>query len=179
MEARFPLHNAGVYLGAVRTGNGDVLPLAALTLPYSPEFEPRLDPKEGQKTLGQMARVTGGIERTAWDDVFDASRLRNRQIRELVIPLALLLLVLHVAEVGGRRLLLFAAANGRLRMVSLPRLRWARTPRPTSASDSIRTPSSPTPPAPAADPPPRVATPKPATSPLTRAKAKSRDRMGG
>jgi hypothetical protein len=179
MEARFPLHNAGVYLGAVRTGNGDVLPLAALTLPYSPEFEPRLDPKEGQKTLGQMARVTGGIERTAWDDVFDASRLRNRQIRELVIPLALLLLVLHVAEVGGRRLLLFAAANGRLRMVSLPRLRWARTPRPTSASDSVRTPSSPTPSAPAVVAPPRVAAPKPATSPLTRAKAKSRDRMGG
>jgi hypothetical protein len=126
-----------------------------------------------------MARVTGGIERTAWDDVFDASRLRNRQIRELVIPLALLLLVLHVAEVGGRRLLLFAAANGWLRTVSFPRLRWARTPGPRRASDPVRTPSSPAPPAPAADPPPRVTAPKPATSPLTRAKAKSRDRMGG
>ena len=96
-----------MYLGAVRLGTGEVLPLAPLSLPYSPEFEPRVDPEEGQKTLTEMARVTGGIERTAWDDVFNASRLRNRQVRDLVLPLTLLLLMLHVMEIAGRRLLLF------------------------------------------------------------------------
>ena len=80
-----------------------VLPLAPLTLPYSPEFEPRIDPSDGRNTLGQLARDSGGIERTEWDDVF-AGRLRHRQIRELVWPLALLLLALHVAEIAGRAL---------------------------------------------------------------------------
>ena len=63
-----------MYLGAVQLGTGAVLPLAPLSLPYSPEFEPRPDPEEGRKTLREIARVTGGIERTTWDDVFDASR---------------------------------------------------------------------------------------------------------
>ena len=89
-------------------GNNKVMPLSPLTLPYSPEFEPRQDPDEGRKTLAEMARITGGIDRTAWDDVFNASRLRDRQVRDLIIPLALMVLLLHIMEIGGRRLLLFA-----------------------------------------------------------------------
>ena len=58
-------------------GNNKVLPLSPLSLPYSPEFEPRTDPDEGKKALAEVARVTGGIDRTSWDDVFDASRLRD------------------------------------------------------------------------------------------------------
>ena len=64
------MQKPGVYLGAVRLGNGSVLPLAPITLPYSPEFEPRVDPKDGEQLLAQVARVTGGIDRTTWDDVF-------------------------------------------------------------------------------------------------------------
>jgi hypothetical protein len=148
-----------------------VLPLAPLSLPYSPEFEPRQDPKEGQTTLSEIARATGGIERTAWDDAFDASRLGNRQVRDLVIPLTLLLLLLHLAEIGGRRLLLFAAANAWLRAVRLPRL--PRLTRARSASPATKAEKA------AADLPQPSAPPKPAGSPLTRAKAKARDRMGG
>jgi hypothetical protein len=107
LEARFPLQKAGLYLGAVQLGTGTVLPLAPLSLPYSPEFEPRTDPEEGKKTLREIARVTGGAERTAWDDVFSARLLRNRQVKDLVIPLTLMLLLLHVTEIGGRRLLWF------------------------------------------------------------------------
>ena len=62
LEARFPLQKAGLYLGAVQLGTGTVLPLAPLSLPYSPEFEPRPDPEEGKKTLHEIARVTGGAE---------------------------------------------------------------------------------------------------------------------
>ncbi len=122
-----------------------------------------------------MARVTGGIERTTWDDVFNTAHLRSRQLRDLVIPLTLMLLVLHVAEIGGRRLLLFAAARGWLGTVRFPRLPggWTRAgSRPVVVSqdpDGEGAPSGET---------TRVAPPSPATSPLARAKAKARDRMG-
>jgi hypothetical protein len=110
LEARFPLRHTGVYVGAVEAAPGQVLPLPPLSLPYSPEFEPRTDPNEGRATLTEIARISGGGERTAWDDVFSARGLRNRQVRDLVLPLALILLCLHVVEIAGRRLLLFAAA---------------------------------------------------------------------
>jgi hypothetical protein len=86
--------------GAVQLGTNAVLPLAPLSLPYSPEFEPRSDLDEGRKTLREIARITGGVERTTWDDVFTSTRVRNRQVRDLVMPLTLMLLVLHVVEIG-------------------------------------------------------------------------------
>jgi hypothetical protein len=174
LEARFPVQKAGMYLGAVQLGNGTVLPLAPLSLPYSPEFEPREDPKEGPKTLGEIARITGGVERTAWDDVFDVRRLRSRQVRDLVLPLVLLLLVVHVIEIGGRRWLLFDAARGWLRTVRFRPLRRRASAGPARGHDVV--PSAlPTPTSIASS---GAAPPKPATSPLARAKAKARDRMG-
>lgn len=177
MEARFPIQKAGMYLGAVRLGSGAVLPLAPLSLPYSPEFEPRHDPEEGRKTLAEIARISGGVERVTWDDVFRRAGLRSRQVRDLVIPLTLLLLVLHVAEVAGRRLLLFAAIGKWWHSVRLPRLRWRvrrRSPEVSAAPSS----------APTTSPASRSAAtgkapvpPKPAVSPLARAKAKARGRM--
>ena len=169
MEARFPLQSAGAYLGAVQLAGGDVLRLAPLSLPYSPEFEPRADANEGQKTLQEIARVTGGIERTTWNDAFDARQLRNREVRDLVIPLTLLVLLLHVGEIAGRRLLWFAAANVRLRALRWPRRSW-RSRRPPLPRTPAATPESP-----AAAPP--AAPPKAAVSPLARAKAKARDRL--
>jgi Mg-chelatase subunit ChlD len=169
LEARFPVQKAGMYLGAVQLGTGAVLPLAPLSLPYSPEFEPRPDPGEGLKTLREIARVTGGVERTTWDDAFDVTQFRNRQVRDLVIPLTLTLLFLHVAEIGGRRLLLFAAARGWLRTLKFPTLRRARSRPAVVSADRQGAPSGET---------PRVAPPKPAASPLARAKAKARDRLG-
>jgi uncharacterized membrane protein/Mg-chelatase subunit ChlD len=181
LEAQFPIQRAGLYLGAVQLGSGGVLPLAPLSLPYSPEFEPRADPTEGAKTLAEIARISGGRERLAWDDVFDARRLRNRQVRDLVIPIALVLLVLHVAEIAGRRLLWFAAANAWLRRLRMPRLAtvWRRRRAPAPASTPAReAPSAaPAPPSSSGIDQPAAPPPKPAVSPLARAKAKARDRM--
>jgi hypothetical protein len=177
LEARFPIQKTGIYLGAIDLGNNKVLPLAPLSLPYSPEFEPRQDPDEGRKTLAEMARVTGGIDRTSWDDVFNASRLRDRQVRDLIIPLALAVLLLHVFEIGGRRLLLFAAAQSRLRGVKMPRLRRPMRVPPFEETPTVVKPSKAAPPpdpAPVASPP--TATPRPTVSPLARAKARARDR---
>jgi Mg-chelatase subunit ChlD len=178
LEARFPVQKAGLYLGAVQLGGGEVLPLAPLTLPYSPEFEPRADPSEGVKTLRDIARLTGGVERTSWDGVFSASGLRHREVRDLVIPIVAALLLLHVFEIAGRRLLLFAAANARLRALRLPRFtreRRAGVPAtvPTSAAPPVPPPSA----VPGAEPPRPAPPPAPATSPLARAKSKARDRM--
>jgi len=179
LEARFPLQKAGLYLGAVQLGTGAVLPLAPLSLPYSPEFEPRPDPAEGRKTLNEIARVTGGIERTTWEDVFDASRLRNRQVRDLVIPLTLLLLALHMIEISGRRLLLFIAAREWLRHVRFPSVRLPRR-RPKREGEPQAKSASPAPASTDAsvDVATPAAVPKPALSPLARAKAKARNRMG-
>ena len=171
LEARFPVQRTGLYLGAVDLGNRKILPLAPLSLPYSPEFEPRPDANEGKKTLVEMARVSGGIDRTAWDDVFNASRLRDRQVRDLIVPLALLVLLLHMAEIAGRRLLLFAFAEGWLGGVRLPNWRRpARVPKAEPEPVTEKRPKAPATSAPAAPP-------RPAVSPLARAKARAKDRI--
>jgi Mg-chelatase subunit ChlD len=174
LEARFPLQSSGIYLGAVRLGTGEVLPLPPLTLPYSPEFEPRSDPGEGRAALAEMARLTGGAERTTWDDVFRASGSRDRQMRDLVIPLTAILLALHLLEIGGRRLLLFAAIRGWMQTLAIPRPRIAWMRRPGAAVPASRSAQSDPSPPPAPPPP---APPQPIASPLARAKAKARSRM--
>ena len=172
LEGRFPVQKTGLYLGAVDLGNRKILPLAPLSLPYSPEFEPRVDPDEGKKTLAEMARVSGGIDRTSWDDVFNASRLRDRQVRDLIVPLALMVLLLHVTEIAGRRLMLFALAQARLRNVRLPQ--WRR-PSPVEAPPEVLKPAKPArAPQPVATP--AAPQPRPAVSPLARAKARAKDR---
>ena len=179
LEARFPMHKPGVYVGAVRLGKSDVLPIAPITLPYSPEFEPRVDPAEGRQLLSQVARATAGLERTTWSDLFFSSRLRSRQIRELIVPLALTLLLLHVLEIAGRRLLLFAAAQSWIRTLSWPAWRWP-TRRPMRAPQPARARTSPAANAPApmpVVPASPAAKAKPKTSALERAKGKARDRM--
>jgi hypothetical protein len=178
LEARFPLEKAGLYLGAVQLGTGTVLPLAPLSLPYSPEFEPRTDPDEGKKTLQEIARVTGGAERTTWDDVFSARLLRNRQVKDLVIPLTLMLLLLQVTEIAGRRLLWFQTARAWLNGLKMPPLRRRPLPQPAPARVVSGTAPSPGSGAgePAPDPSRRSA--KREGGPLERAKKKARNRMG-
>jgi hypothetical protein len=93
--------------------------------------------------------------------------------------------MLHVAEIGGRRLLLFAAARGFLARRPAPvqggwlrRMRFRRVDRDTAAASAARPPSADQPPsAPVAVHPARVAPSDPAASPLARAKAKARGRM--
>ena len=190
LEARFPLQSAGLYLGAVQLGTGTVLPLAPLSLPYSPEFEPRTDPQEGKKTLQEIARVTGGAERTAWNDVFSARLLRNRQVRDLVIPLALMLLLLHMTEIAGRRLLWFQTARAWLDGLEMPRLR-RRPLQPPPAPVAISSTTAPPPGSGATElaPDPSGRLVRRSSSeggsskgegggPLERAKKKARNRMG-
>ena len=60
LEARAPLSSEGAYRPVLRTGKGRFLRLPAVTLPYSPEFEPRLTPDEGERTLRELVRTAEG-----------------------------------------------------------------------------------------------------------------------
>jgi hypothetical protein len=115
-----------------------------------------------------MARISGGAERTVWDGVFNASLLRQREVRDLVIPLALMLLLLHLMEIAGRRLYFFAAANTWLGSLRMPKLRLPAKRGVAKPNEPAATPREPT---------PVVPPPKPIESPLSRAKARARDRI--
>jgi hypothetical protein len=96
----------------------------------------------------------------------------------LIIPPALTLLILHVLEIAGRRLLLFGAAQEWLRTLSLPRWRWpSRNPAPAPATGSVAM-SKPEQAASSSASVQPARTPKSKTSALERAKGKARDRMG-
>jgi Mg-chelatase subunit ChlD len=178
LEARFPVHHAGVYFGAIQTAAGQVIPLAPLSLPYSPEFEPRDDPGEGRRTLLEMARISGGSERTVWDNAFSVAGLRNRQIRDLVIPLALAVLLLHVTEIAGRRLLLFPAVAGWIHAWRMPDLRprWPRAAPPEAAPSGDAPASTATAPAAVATTV-RDTEATPASAAMARAKARAKRRL--
>ena len=181
LEARFALRNSGVYVGAVEVVPGQVLPLPTLSLPYSPEFEPRADPEEGRTTLREVARISGGTERTAWDDVFSTRGLRNRQVRDLVIPLALMLLFLHFAEIAGRRLLLFAAVPAWLRshVPSLASVRplWSRLRIPRTLRTPRTDPAHPSHPSLPSHHPDTIPDPAAVSSAMARAKSKAKSRV--
>src|SRR4029453_4477062 len=121
---------------------------------------------------------------------FRARLVRDRQGKDLVIPLTLVLLLLHVAESGGRRLLWFVAARGWLKSLTLPRLRRRprRQPAPAPSVGAGKAPGE-IPPMPdqsrrtTDDPSLARSSPQdeggttPKVSPLERAKKKARNRM--
>ncbi len=60
LEARVPLPREGIYRPVLKLEDGRFLRLPAVTLPYSPEYEPRLDPEEGERALKEIAATAGG-----------------------------------------------------------------------------------------------------------------------
>jgi Mg-chelatase subunit ChlD len=122
VEARVPLEREGAYLAAVRTGDGRVLRLPAIALPYSPEFEPRVRPDEGLEMLREIARTTGGTVDPTAEALFAGSR-RARGLRPVEAWFAWAALALFLLEVAVRRLHLGAALPAALR----PLGRVART----------------------------------------------------
>ena len=82
--------------------------LAPACLPYSPEYRPT-DSTEGRRTLEQLARATGGVERiellAIWNDL--PERPRNSRLAPWLATLAVTLLLV---EVFARRVGLAALA---------------------------------------------------------------------
>ncbi len=106
LEARFRLDQTGTYRTLVRTGERNFTRGPTITLPYSPEFAPRIGLPSGRETLARIAELSGGNLRT---DVMDVFRNPPRSARtvSLLAPLMITGIVLLLLEIAGRRLALW------------------------------------------------------------------------
>ncbi|HEY3968530.1 MAG TPA: vWA domain-containing protein [Planctomycetaceae bacterium] len=107
LEARFKLARTGTYRTLVNMGGRNLIRGPAVTLPYSPEFMPRVGLPEGRKVLSAIAELTGGRERV---NVLEALTDRPRSShRTSLLPLLLVVAVsLLLVEISGRRLSLWS-----------------------------------------------------------------------
>ncbi|MEZ5964143.1 MAG: VWA domain-containing protein [Planctomycetota bacterium] len=106
LEARFALAAEGVYRAGIEIeGSGEVARVAPITLPYSPEFERRLDPDAGARELGRLTGIAEGRVDPPAAELFAGDR-DSRGARSLAALLAWLALGLFVLEIAVRRLAL-------------------------------------------------------------------------
>ena len=148
--ARVPLTSAGVYRAAVQVG-GATVRVPPLCLPYSPEWAPIDDPRAGERLLRRLAAAPGGTLQPSADAVVQGPRASRDRI-DLGPLLALLALVVWLAEIVVRRLQVFVPAwpprRAPVRSAAAP------TPlAPTAAAHSAASPAAATPPAGAPSPP--------------------------
>jgi hypothetical protein len=143
-----------------------------VSLAYSPEFAPALDPKAGERRLAALAEATGGRVEPPVSELFAGSRASGG-VTDLTLPLALLALLLLLAEIAVRRLDLpipgVAGLAARRRRLARPVPAAAGTPGPVREAAGTEPPEH-----------PEAATP-PAVQPglaeaLERAKSRARQR---
>lgn len=106
LEARFHLDRNGTYRTLLRTGGRDFTRGPAVTLPYSPEFMPRLGLPTGDELLTDIAELSGGKVRTDVLSVF-ADPPPSRRMTPLLPSLVIAAVALLVVEIAGRRLSLW------------------------------------------------------------------------
>jgi hypothetical protein len=136
LQARFKLARTGTYRTLVKMGGRNIVRGPAITLPYSPEFMPRVGLPEGRQMLTALSELTGGRERL---DVLEAftDRPRSARMTSLLPWLFGLAVMLLLAEIAGRRLALWSKlteaveavipARGRIPASSAPlRDGWSR-----------------------------------------------------
>lgn len=106
LEARFPLERTGTYRTLVQSGDRSFTRGPAVTLPYSPEFAPRLGLPGGSELLAAMAELTGGKPRVDVLELFQDPPRSPRTV-PLLPWLAALAIVVLLVEIAGRRLSLW------------------------------------------------------------------------
>ena len=107
MESTLRLKTNGIYHGVIRTRQGKKVELPPVTLPYSPEFEPR-DPETGQETLRKLAEATGGKRIMHVEDLFSgtiAAAGREGAQTDLAPWLAGLVVILLLCDIVTRKAL--------------------------------------------------------------------------
>ena len=103
LEGRFRLEQLGSYRTLVKTAEREFTRGPALTLPYSPEFMPRVGLPSGAETLKSMAEISGGEPRVNVLELYDDIPARSRQLRSLIPFICVLTMVLLAVEIAGRR----------------------------------------------------------------------------
>ncbi len=110
LEARTRLNRVGTYRTIIKTSDRQFQKGPALSLPYSPEYAPRVGLPTGTQTLSQMAELSGGVKRTEILDVFEDPP--RSPLRSSLIPWFLgLVLMLMLLEIAGRRLQLWESGS--------------------------------------------------------------------
>lgn len=106
LEGRFRMDRTGSWRTLVQTRGGEIKRGPAVTLPYSPEFDPREGQPSGSEVLAEVADLSGGVERP---DVLDVLHNPPRSARtsSLLPWLFIAGIVLLILEIAGRRLSLW------------------------------------------------------------------------
>ncbi|MFQ5734063.1 MAG: hypothetical protein ACE5KM_19160, partial [Planctomycetaceae bacterium] len=108
LQARFPLDRLGTFRTQLQTGPNRSVRGPSISLPYSPEFFPRSGRPTGRQTLREIARLSGGKERTDVLELLDRSELpRLPRMVAVLRWVAALMVVLVLVEIAGRRLALW------------------------------------------------------------------------
>ena len=102
-EARVPIGMEGVYRFAAATEAGEILKMDPLAIPYSPEFEPRMQRDGGDLVLGRVARLSGGRMNPATTELLRGSR-KAKAVKPLAVWFAMAGLLLMLMEISWRRL---------------------------------------------------------------------------
>lgn len=106
LESRFRLDQTGTYRTLVRTGERTFTRGPTVTLPYSPEFAPRIGQPSGRETLARITELSGGELRTDVMDVFK-NPPRSARTVSLLAPLMIAGIIILLLEIAGRRLALW------------------------------------------------------------------------
>ncbi len=102
-EARVPIGMEGVYRFAAATDQGEMLMMDPLAIPYSPEFEPRLQRDSGEAVLGRIARLSGGKLNPPISELMRGNR-KGKAMKPWAPWFGLAALLLFLSEIAWRRL---------------------------------------------------------------------------
>lgn len=119
LASRFRLDRTGTYRTLVRTGDRKFARGPTITLPYSPEFAPRIGMRSGRDTLARVTEITGGELRTDVLEVFK-NPPRSARTVSLLAPLMIAGLALLLVEIAGRRLSLWQRLSDVVQVAGTP-----------------------------------------------------------
>lgn len=143
LVARVPMRDQGTYRAALEL-DGAAYRLPPLTLPYSPELAPQLDPRGGERLLRRLALATGGSLQPTVEQILAGER-RSFGREDFASWCMLALLGCLLLEIAVRRF-----------HWTLPTPRWLRrqepAPRPELRDAPPPAVAAPVPPAEAAPP---------------------------
>jgi len=106
LQARVPLNQTGTYRTLLKTGPQKFTRGPVVSLPYSPEYVPRIGLPSGAEILASIAELTGGIPRTDILEIL-ADPPRSASKRSLLPLLFTICIILLLLEIAGRRLSLW------------------------------------------------------------------------
>ena len=165
LEARVRLSRTGTYRTLVRSGEREARDFVRgpiVTLPYSPEFVPRVDEPSGVEVLLELATLSGGEQRTDVTSVF-ADPPRSSKRVSLLPWLFIASVLVLVLEIAGRRLSLWSRTSERFSRTA--RVVERAAPRPKPARDRRRAAAAAVPITAAVSPDPHTPSPAPAPVP--------------